>query len=58
MKKYVIVIDNGLKSQEFDSENKEELLKKIDTGNYHILHIRGNDPVKITRENIVEIIEL
>ena len=58
MKRYVVVIDEGLKSQPFEVENKEELFKKIESGHYSILHVGGNHPIKISRANIKEIIEL
>lgn len=58
MKKYIIVIEEGLKSQPFEVENMDELNKKIQSGQYSILHVRGKHPIKITPNNIKTIIEL
>jgi hypothetical protein len=58
VKKYQIILNNGLISQEIEAENGDKLLKKIDSGNYGIMPIGGFDSIIITRKNIKEIKEL
>src|SRR5260221_11256358 len=58
MKYYVIILKQGVKSQEFEVETLEELNDKIDSGQRFVLPIRGSQPIKITRENIEKILDV
>jgi hypothetical protein len=57
MKNYKVTITDGLNTI-MDAEDKEELLKKISTGSYGIMPIRGKVQVKIIPENILKIEEV
>ena len=56
MKTYLIKLKSGL-SCELEAENEKSFFEKIDSGNYGILPVRGNESEKIKSENIDEIVE-
>lgn len=57
MKTYLIKLKSGLSSK-LNAEDEKSLQRKIDSGYYGILPIRGQVRELITRESIVEIVEV
>lgn len=58
MKKFKILLKSGLFVDNFEAESLEDLMKKINSGHYHILPIRSDRTVSIARKDLESIIEV
>lgn len=56
MKEFIIKLKSGL-SGTLEATDREDLFKKIGSGHYSFMSIRGRFPEIITEESIEEIIE-